>query len=237
MFNIFKKNKKKFNPEKGIRFDVLTIFPDFFDSFLKESLIQSGIEDGLLDINIHDLRDYSEGKHRVVDDRPFGGGSGMVYKVGPIYRAVEDLRRDNCRVILFTPRGEMLDQKRINDYADYDQIILICGRYEGVDERVAEHIADEVISVGDYVTLGGEVPAMTVVEAVSRLVPGVIGADDLLDERVREDGSFWEYEQYTRPRVFKAKNGREWPVPEVLFSGDHKRIKEWRKKYSEDVGR
>ncbi len=225
-----------------MRFDIITIFPDIFESFLKESLIQKGIERELIRVKVHNLRDYADDPHSTVDDRPFGGGFGMVYKVGPIYRAVSSIKKDSenesqkIRTILFTPRGRVLTQKKVTEFSDLDQIIMICGRYEGVDERVAQHIADEEISIGNYVLLGGEVPAMAVTEAVSRLVPGVIGDPEILDERVTQKGSFVEYEQYTRPQVFLTEKKEEWTVPEVLLSGDHKKIEKWRKKHSRNIG-
>ncbi len=221
-----------------IEFDILTIFPDFFDCFLKESLIEKALKEQLIEINIHNLRDYTDDPHNAVDDRPFGGGFGMVYKVEPIYKAVKEIedKDKKTKVILFTPRGETLNQRKITKYADCEQIILICARYEGVDERVAEFVADEEISIGEYVLLGGEVPAMALVEATSRLVPGVIGEPEILKERVTKKGDFKEYVQYTRPQVFKNNEGEEWKVPEVLLSGHHRKIKKWRKRHSKKVG-
>ncbi len=225
-----------------MRFDIITIFPDFFDSFLKESLIQKGMEEELIQIEVHNLRDYADDPHNTVDDRPFGGGFGMVYKVGPIYKAVKDIKKESdvkkqkIKTILFTPRGKILNQKGVTSFSNFDQLIMICGRYEGVDERVAQHIADEEVSIGNYVLLGGEVPAMAVIESVSRLIPGVIGDPEILDERVTKQGGFIEYEQYTRPRVFQTQKGKEWTVPEVLLSGDHKKIENWRKKHSRNIG-
>jgi len=222
-----------------MRFDIITIFPDFFDSFLKESLIEKALEKDLIEINVYNLRDYAEDVHSTIDDRPFGGGFGMVYKLGPIYRAVKDIKDKSLksRVVLFSPRGEKLDQKKVTSLSKIDQIIMICGRYEGVDERVAKHIADEEISIGDYVLLGGEVPAMALTEAVSRLVPGVIGDPEILDQRVTKKGGFIEHEQYTRPQIFETEKGERWEVPEILLSGDHKKIEKWRKEHSENIGK
>jgi tRNA (guanine37-N1)-methyltransferase len=163
----------------------------------------------------------------------------MVYKVKPIYKAVQVIKGDSgkqSKVILFTPRGEKLTQKKVTELSKADQVIMICGRYEGVDERVAQYIADEEISIGEYDLLGGEVPAMVLIEAVSRLVPGVIGNHQILKQRVTDKGAFVEYEQYTRPSVFQTEEGEEWKVPEVLLSGDHKKIEKWRKNHSKRIG-
>lgn len=219
-----------------MRFDIITIFPSFFESFLEESLIRQAIESGLVEINIHNLRDFTDDPHQVIDDRPFGGGFGMVFKVGPIYKAVKKINKGEARVILFTPRGKRLTQKKITDYSKLSQLIMICARYEGVDERVARHIADEEISIGDYVLLGGEVPAMAVIEAASRLIPGVIGDPEILKERVTVKGNFKEYVQYTRPHIFETGEGEKWEAPEVLLSGDHKKIEKWRARHSKNIG-
>jgi len=217
-------------------FDIITIFPHFFESFLKESLIRQAIENDLIKINIHNLRNFTDDPHQVIDDRPFGGGFGMVFKIEPIYRAVKEINRGRAKVILFTPRGKQLTQRKITDYSKHGQIIMICARYEGVDERVAKHIAHEEVSIGDYVLLGGEVPAMVVMEATSRLIPGVIGDPEILKERVTAKGDFKEYMQYTRPQIFQTEKGEKWEAPEVLLSGDHKKIEEWRASHSRDIG-
>jgi len=219
-----------------IRFDIITIFPDIFDSYFKESLIARAKEKKLIDLHIHNLRDWTEDKHNTVDDKPFGGGTGMVMKVAPIYKAVEDIRKKkNSKVILFTPRGKKFNQQTAHKISKLDQIILICGRYEGVDERVAKKIADMEISVGDFVLMGGEIPAMIVVETVSRLIPGVLGNKDILKERVTKNKGFTEIPQYTRPEAFSPKKGVNWKVPKVLLSGDHKKIAEWREKHKKDI--
>lgn len=231
-----------------MQFDILTIFPDFFDCFLSESLIKRAKEKGLIKISIHDLRDWAQEPHKVVDNRPFGGGFGMVMKVEPIYRAVKELKKlaphrpskaragAGSKVIFFTPRARKFNQKKAFEFSKLDQLILLSGRYEGIDERVAKYIADEKVSMGDYVLLGGGLPAMCVIEAVSRLVPGVIGIDKpgILKERVTKQGGFVEYAQYTRPEIFEI-NGKKRRVPKVLLSGDHKKIKEWRKKHSKII--
>lgn len=218
------------------QFDVLTIFPELFDSFAKESLLNKAAKKKLLKIKAHNIRDWAEDKHRTVDDKPFGGGLGMVMKIDPIFRAVKSIKKDKkTRIILFTPRGKKFTQKKAKELLKYDQIIFICGRYEGIDERVAKYIANEELSIGDYVLMGGEIPAMAVIETVSRLIPGVIGKAEFLKERMNAKG-FIEYPQYTRPEVFEAKRGVKWKVPKVLVSGNHKKIEEWKKNKGKIVG-
>ncbi len=213
-----------------MRFDIITIFPDIFDSYLKESLIKKASAKGEIRVKIHNLRKWAEDAHRAVDDTPFGGRGGMVMKTKPIYRAVSELKEKGkkTKVILFTPRGKKFNQKKATELAEYQQIIMICGRYEGVDERVAKHIADEEISVGSYVLMGGELPSMVVLETVSRLLPGVVGKDSFLAER-KKGNSFVEYPQYTRPESIVI-NGKKRKVPSVLLSGNHRKIEEWKNK-------
>ena len=208
-----------------MRFDIITIFPEIFDSYFKESIINRALKKRLIEINIHDLRKWAKDKHKTVDDKPFGGGIGMVMKAEPIYKAVKSLKKKKSRVILFSPRGKKFNQKTAYRLSKFNQLIFICGRYEGVDERVAKHIADEEMSVGDYVLMGGELPATIVTETVARLIPGVLGKPQLLKERITKGKGFIEYPQYTRPEVFKR-----WSTPKVLLSGNHKKITEWRKK-------
>ncbi len=221
-----------------MRFDIITIFPDIFESYFSESLIEKAQKAGLIEINVHDLRDYSQNKWGDVDDKPYGGGRGMVIKLEPIYRAVKDVKDEKLqsKVVFFTPRGEKYSQKKAMEYSETDQLIMICGRYEGVDERVRTDLADESISIGNYVLIGGEIPAMAVVESVSRLVDGVVGIDNegFLDERVVEGGMV-EYPQYTRPEVFETDEGEKWEVPEVLLSGHHKKIEDWRNKKGKKI--
>jgi tRNA (guanine37-N1)-methyltransferase len=215
-----------------MRFHVLTIFPDIFDSYVRESLFKRAQAKKILSVQAYDIRKFTNDKHHKVDDRPFGGGPGMVMKVQPIYQAVNSImkkisrkRSTKTRVILFSTRGKKLDAKTSKRLSKYDNLILICGRYEGVDERVAEHIADEEISIGDYVLSGGELPALVLMESVSRHVPGFLGKEESLEEI---NGSF---PTYTRPEAFAPhKKGKPWSVPDVLLSGNHKKIEEWRKK-------
>lgn len=219
-----------------MKFDIVTIFPEIFESYLNESIIKRAQKEQLIKIKVHNLRDFTGDIHQTVDDRPFGGGRGMVMKVEPIYKAVKAIKGPKAKVLLFSPRGKKFNQKKAFEFSKLDQLIMICGRYEGIDERVAEYIADETISIGDYVLMGGEIAAVVVIESVARLIPGVIGKLELLKERLSKEKGFIVYPQYTRPESFSPKKRVEWKVPEVLLSGNHKRIKEWRKKYSKIVG-
>ncbi len=201
------------------KFDIITIFPKIFDSYFNESILKRAQEKKLIKINIHNLRDFTKDKNRKVDDSPYGGGPGMVLKVEPIYEAVKKIKKGKkTRVILFSTRGKLFNQETAQRLAEYEQLIFICGRYEGVDERVAKYIADEEISIGNFVLSGGEIPAMIIVDAVSRFIPGVLGKKQSL-ETIK--GS---YATYTRPEKFN-----KWKVPKVLLSGNHKKINEWRK--------
>jgi len=214
-------------------FHIITIFPKIFDSFLKESFIKKAQEKKLIKIKIYDLREFTTDKRKSVDDRPYGGGLGMVLKVEPIYNAVKfiksKIKNQKSKIILFTPRGKQFTQKIAYSFSKLNHLIFICGRYEGVDERVAKYIADLELSIGPYDLMGGELPAMVVVEAVTRLIPGVIGKKEFLEERVVK-GGFIEYPQYTRPAIFSPRKGVYWKVPSVLLSGNHRKIEEWREK-------
>jgi tRNA (guanine37-N1)-methyltransferase len=220
-----------------MRLDIITIFPDMFTPVLNESIIKRAQEKGKVTISVHDLRKYTLDKHRKVDDRPFGGGSGMVLGPEPIFRAVERIKlktknqklktaRSTSKVILLCPQGKTLTQNIAKKLSKCAQLILICGHYEGIDERVREHLADEVISIGDYVLTGGELAAMVVTDAVVRLVPGVLGDKNSLNFESFE-GNLLEYPQYTRPSDFRG-----YKVPAVLLSGDHSKIAAWRKTQS-----
>jgi len=215
-------------------FNIITIFPNIFDSYLKESFIRKAQDKKLIKINIHNLRDWAENKRKTVDDRPYGGGLGMVLKVEPIYKAIVELKKRSknkkTRVILFTPRGKKFTQKKATELSKYDNIIMICGRYEGVDERVADHLADEKISIGNYDLMGGELPAMVLMETISRLIPNVLGKPEFLEQRMTKSGGFVEYPQYTRPDIFEPKKGTKWKVPKTLISGDQKEIDKWHAK-------
>lgn len=218
-----------------LKFEIITIFPEIFNSYFRESIIKRAQEKGLIKINVHNLRKWTTDSHQTVDDRPFGGGIGMVMKIEPIYRAVTALKKSKVKnqkskVILFTPRGKNFNQKMAQRLSRMNQLILICGRYEGIDERVAKYLADEKISIGDYVLMGGELPAMVVIETISRLIPGVLGKPQLLKERITREKGFIEYPQYTRPEVFK-----KWSVPKVLLSGNHKKIAAWRRTHQKII--
>lgn len=223
--------------QRQMRFDVLTIFPKILDSYFSESILKRAQENKLITIQSHDIRAFSKDKHRKVDDRPYGGGAGMVMAAPPIIEAVaaarkqktENRKQAKTRVILFSTRGKVFDNKEAKRLSKYDQLIFICGRYEGVDERVAEYIADEEISLGDYVITGGELGAAIVIDAVSRQIPGVLGKSESLEEN---QGS---YPVYTKPDEVRLKtaNGkwRTAKVPKVLKEGNHKLINEWRQSH------
>lgn len=221
-----------------MRFDVITIFPEFFTSILEHGVLKRGRAGGQIEVRLHDLRDSTDDRHRTVDDRPFGGGPGMVFKPEPVFRAVEAVRQEAAgeppRVVLLTPQGRLLTQAVAEELAREKRLVLIAARYEGVDERVAEHLATDELSIGDYVLPGGELAAAVVMEAVTRLVPGVLG-----NEESRAQDSFAGAEggsqgaargildcpHYTRPAEFRG-----WKVPEVLFSGNHEEVRRWRRR-------
>jgi tRNA (guanine37-N1)-methyltransferase len=206
-----------------MRIDVLTIFPAIFESPLRESLLGKAIRSGLLDVRVHDIREHTLDPHRQVDDEPFGGGPGMVMKPEPVFAAVESLGADPKRIVLLSPAGRRFDQALARELAAEPWLVLVCGRYEGVDERVVEGLPAEEVSIGDYVLSGGEVPALVLLEAVTRLVPGVVGKEESLARESFEEGVL-DHPHYTRPREFRGLD-----VPEVLLSGDHRRIEEWRR--------
>ena len=203
-----------------MKISIVTIFPDYFPQALEVGILGRALDAGLVEVELIDLRDYAEGVHRAVDDAPFGGGAGMVITPEPLARAL-DSREDSHRV-LFTPAGRRLDQTTLDRWSELDHLTLVCGRYEGVDERIAEHFIDEEVSVGDYVLAGGEVAALLVTEGIVRLLPEAVGNPcSVVFESFRE--GLLEEPVYTRPAVFRG-----WPVPEVLLSGDHRRIAGWR---------
>ena len=219
-----------------LKYDIITIFPKMFDSYLKETFIKKAQDKKLIKINIHNLRDYTKDKNKKVDDKPFGGGLGMVLKVEPIFKAISKIKKGKkSKVILFTPRGKELNQKIAYELSKYNQLIMICGRYEGVDERVAKNISDIQLSIGKYDLMGGELPNMVTMETITRLIPGAIGKDKFLKERITKDKGFMEYPQYTRPEVFEPKKGTKWKVPKELVSGNHKEIEKWRENKGKEI--
>lgn len=214
-----------------MRIDILTIFPGLFEGFLRESLLGKAVATGLVDVRVHDIRDHAPDRHHQVDDEPFGGGPGMVMKVEPIVTAVESLGSVEGRVLLLSPAGRRLDQALVRELAAEARLVLICGRYEGVDERVVEGLPAEEVSIGDYVLSGGEVPVMVVLEAVSRLIPGVVGTRESLVTESFEEGLL-DHPHYTRPQEFRGLR-----VPDALVSGDHARIEVWRRRAAEEKTR
>lgn len=207
-----------------MRFDVISIFPEFFESPLKVSLMSKAIDGGLLQVGVHDLRGWAPGPHRKVDDAPFGGGAGMVMAPGPVVKAVEAVRQPGSRVVLLSAAGRQLDQHIVHQLADAEQLVLVCGRYEGMDERISEELAAQELSVGPYVLAGGEAPALVVIESVARLIPGVLGNEESLSEESFVRGLV-EYPHYTRPADFRGRR-----VPDVLVSGDHGKVAAWRRR-------
>lgn len=232
-----------------MQFHVITIFPQMLESYVHDSILGRAQKNGLIRICTHNLREYTTNRHGKVDDTPYGGGAGMVLQVQPISACVEKIKKliaknkkDNLpnvgprpplgvapgakmRVILFSAKGKKYTQRTAERLSKYDNLILICGRYEGVDERVAEHIADEEISIGDYVLTGGELPAMVVIDSLARLVPGVLGNAESAKEESHKEKNYKEHAQYTKPASFQG-----WNVPEILLSGNHNEIKKWREK-------
>jgi tRNA (guanine37-N1)-methyltransferase len=205
-----------------MRIDILTLFPRMFEGPFRESIVARAMATGLVEIGIHDLRDWTHDRHRTVDDKPFGGGAGMVMKPEPLFEAIEALRRDDGHTVLLTPQGELFNQRLAGELASRPSLLLVCGHYEGVDERVREHAVDHEISIGDYVLSGGEIPAMVVTDAVVRLLPGALGsAESALDES--HSSGLLEYPHYTRPAEFRG-----WRVPDVLLGGNHAVIAKWR---------
>jgi tRNA (guanine37-N1)-methyltransferase len=209
-------------------FNIITIFPDIFNSYFTKGMIKRAQDKKIIKISTSDLRRFADPKdaHKSVDDTPYGGGAGMVLKIEPIYKALKSIKRKKkSRVILFSAKGKTLTQQDLQRLKKYDQLIMICGRYEGVDNRVAEHLIDEEISIGNYVLTGGEIPAMILVDGITRLLPGVLGNQVSFEDESFSKENELEYPQYTKPEKFKT-----WKVPEVLLSGHHGKIAEWREK-------
>ena len=210
-----------------MQFDVLTLFPEMFSS-LNESIIGRAKTNKQININLVNIRDFSENKHNKVDDTPYGGGAGMVMMPDVVYRAYQSLNNKDAKVIYMSPQGKTLDQKKVVELSKEEHLIILCGHYEGIDQRVLEKIVDEEISIGDYVLTGGELPAMVLIDSVSRYVEGVLSEDSIKEESF--SNGLLEYPQYTRPEVFEGMK-----VPEILLSGNHQRIDEWRKEQSLEI--
>jgi tRNA (guanine37-N1)-methyltransferase len=222
--------KKGYNVNNMMKIDFLTIFPELIRPYMEGSIMKRAAEAGCVRFGYTDIRDYSDDKHHRVDDTPYGGGAGMVMQVGPIHRAIKSIQKEgssSMRVVLLSAKGKRYTQRDAERLKEYDHILLICGRYEGVDERVAQHIADEEISIGDYVLTGGELGAMVVADSVVRLLPGVLGnAQSAVYESHSSEG-YQEHPHYTKPDIYN-----EWSVPDVLLSGNHGKIEEWRQQQS-----
>lgn len=211
-----------------MQFDIVTIFPEIFRGVFDFGIIRRAVEAGLIRIGLHDLRDYTHDRHRQVDDRPFGGGAGMVMKPEPLFRAVEAISHnapaETSRIVLLSPQGRLFDQKLAEEFASLKQFTLVCGRYEGVDERVVEHLIDDEVSIGDYVLSGGEIPAMVIVDAVTRLLPGALGCGESAERDSFAQGLL-DYPHYTRPAEYRGLK-----TPDVLMSGHHADIEKWRRR-------
>lgn len=213
-----------------MRFDVLTLFPELFHSYLEQSLLKKAIDAGLVDVSLWDFRDWTTDKHRSVDDKPFGGGPGMLIACDPVYQCVEHVQQQSespGQLVMLTPQGRTLDQSLVEELAEKPRLLLLCGRYEGFDERIREGLQPLEISAGDFICNGGEVPAMLIIDTVIRLIPGVLGDETSHKYDSFSQSGLLEYPQYTRPRVFRGME-----VPEVLLSGDHGKIEAWRQEQS-----
>ncbi len=224
---------------KKLRVDIVTIFPDLVEPYLRGSILGRGQKAKRLDLRAHDLRYWTHDSHKTVDDKPFGGGPGMVMKVAPFHEALVSLKlrtkegkktvaAKKARVIVTSAKGKPFTQQEAKRLSKYDRLVFLCGRYEGMDERIAEHLADEELSIGPYVLTGGELPALAMADAVARLIPGVLGKADSLTHESHTNVGEMEHAQYTRPEFYPLKGKKGWKVPDVLLSGNHKKIEEWR---------
>lgn len=210
-----------------MKFDILTLFPEMFEN-LKQSIIGRAIEKNIININLINIRDFSKDKHKKVDDTPYGGGAGMVMKPDVVYNAYNSIKEKNAKVIYMSPQGKTLNQEKVEELSKEEHLIILCGHYEGIDQRVLDKIVDEEISIGDYVLTGGELPAMVLIDSVSRYVEGVLKEDSIKEESF--SNGLLEYPQYTRPEVFEGEK-----VPEILLSGHHENINKWRKEKSLEI--
>lgn len=221
-----------------MKFHLLTIFPNIFDSYLNESILKRAADKKLVRFKIHNLRDHTNDKHKTVDDAPYGGGAGMLMKIEPLYKAITAIKKLNKKIkpskrkiILMSASGKTWNQTLAKKYSKLEEIVFVCGRYEGVDARI-KHFIDEEISVGDYVLTGGELPALTIIDSITRLIPGVLGNKESIIEESHSEEGVNEYPQYTRPEIFKVGT-KKYPIPKILLSGNHKDIKAWREKNSQ----
>lgn len=210
-----------------MKFNILTLFPEMFDG-IKESIIGKAIEKGIIEINLINIRDFSKNKHKKVDDTPYGGGAGMVMRADVVYNAYKSIQDENAKVIYMSPQGKKLNQQKVEELSKEENLTILCGHYEGIDQRVIDEIVDEEISIGDYVLTGGEIPAMVLIDSVSRYIEGVISKESTSEESF--SNGLLEYPQYTRPEIFNNKK-----VPEVLISGHHENIEKWRKEKSLEI--
>jgi len=208
------------------KFDIITIFPKTIEEYINTGIVRIAREKGLVEINVHDLRKWTTDKHKTVDDTPYGGGPGMIMKIEPIYKAIKELKKENTLVAITTPKGEQLKQKKLVEFSKEKDLhmIILCGRYEGFDQRIHDYLVDYEFSVGEYVLSGGELPALVLVDGITRLISGVLGNESSLEEETFNE-DFLEYPQYTKPEIFN-----KWSVPKVLLSGNHKEIEKFRKK-------
>ena len=212
--------------EPALHIDILTLFPEMFAPVTQQSMLGRAVQKGILDIRTHDIRDYTQDKHNRTDDYPFGGGGGMILMADPVFRCLEDIGAEGRRLIYMSPRGKILDETMIRQLSEEKDLVILCGHYEGVDQRILDHWNAEEVSIGDYILTGGELPAMVLIDAVCRLIPGVLGnADSAMDESVYS--GLLEHPQYSQPREYRGI-----PVPEVLVSGDHRKIDLWRYRQS-----
>jgi tRNA (guanine37-N1)-methyltransferase len=209
-----------------MKINILSLFPEFFDAFLEWSIIGRAVKDEKIIINNINIRNFSKNKHKKVDDYPFGGGNGMLMKPEPVFDAIESVKMDDSRVIYLSPQGKRLDQKLVNELSNEKDLVLLCGHYEGIDNRIIENYIDDEVSIGDFVLTGGELPAMVLIDSIVRLLPGVLRSEESYKNDSHYNGIL-ENPQYTRPRVFKGHS-----VPKILLSGDHQKIDQWRKRES-----
>lgn len=223
-----------------MKFHFLSIFPAIFDSYLNESILKRAQDKKAASFKIHNLRDWTDDKHKTVDDTPYGGGAGMLMKIEPLYRALESIKKldkkipaKKRKILLMSASGQKWNQAMAQKYSKLDELIFVCGRYEGVDARIKKFI-DEEISIGDYVLTGGELPALVITDSIVRLLPGVLGNNQSIIEESHSASGVLEYPQYTRPEIFIAAK-KKYPVPKILLSGDHKKIKEWREKQMKKI--